>query len=75
MIFQLQHDDKIIEGEKVWSQYVTNYDKESFSTPSSNSFTLDEMRLDDINQVTEEENNLLIRPLTEEEVREAVFQI
>jgi hypothetical protein len=33
------------------------------------------MRLDDINQVTEEENNLLIRPVTEEEVREAVFQM
>jgi hypothetical protein len=31
--------------------------------------------VDEINQVTGEENNLLIRPFLEEEVREAVFQM
>jgi hypothetical protein len=59
-IFQLQHDDKIIESEKELNEYVTNYYKNLFAAPSSNSFALDEMRFDDINQVTEEENNLLI---------------
>jgi hypothetical protein len=74
-IFQLQHDDKIIESEKELNEYVTNYYKDLFAAPSSNSFALDETRFDDINQVTEEKNNLLIWPFTEEEVREAVSQI
>jgi hypothetical protein len=59
-IFQLHHDDKIIEGEKELSEYVTKYYKDLFAAPSSNSFALDESRLDDINQVIEEENNVLI---------------
>jgi hypothetical protein len=33
------------------------------------------MRVDDINQVSEEENNLLIKPFMEDEVREVVFQM
>jgi glycyl-tRNA synthetase beta subunit len=59
-IFQLQHEDKTIERVKELSEYVTKYYKELFSAPSENSFTIDEMRTDDINQVSEEENNLLI---------------
>jgi hypothetical protein len=31
-IFQLQHEDKIIEGEKELSEYVTSYYKNLFST-------------------------------------------
>jgi hypothetical protein len=73
--FQLQDDDRIIEGEKELSEYVTNYYKNVFTSPLDNSFTLDEARLDGISQVFEEENNLRIRPFSEEEVREAVFQI
>jgi hypothetical protein len=57
------------------SDYVTKYYKDLFAAPSSNSFALDESRLDDINQVTEEENNLLTHPFTKEEVREADFQM
>jgi hypothetical protein len=73
--FQLQHDETIIEGEDALSAYVTNYYKDLFSAPSGSSCTLDEARVEDINQVSEEENNLLIRSFTEEEVREAVFQM
>jgi hypothetical protein len=54
---------------------VTNYYKNVFTAPLDNSFTLDEARLDGISQVSEEENNLPIRPFSEEEVREAVFQM
>jgi hypothetical protein len=74
-IFQLQHEEKIIEGENDLSEYVTNYYKDLFSAPSGNSFTLDETRLGDINQASEEKKNLLIRPFMEEEVRETVFQM
>jgi hypothetical protein len=31
--------------------------------------------VEDITQVSEEENNLLIRPFTKEEVRQAIFQM
>jgi hypothetical protein len=54
---------------------MTNYYKNVFTSPLDNSFTLDEARLDGISHVFEEENNLWIRPFSEEEVREAVFQI
>jgi hypothetical protein len=58
--FQLQDDDRIIEGEKELSEYVMNYYKNVFTAPLDNYFTLDEVRLDGISQVFEEENNLWI---------------
>ena len=36
-------------------------------------FSLDETRIDDIPQVSEEENAFLTSPFSEEEVRKAVF--
>jgi hypothetical protein len=54
-IFQLQHEDSVIEGEEALRDYVTNFYKDLFSAPTENSFTLDEMRVDDINQVTRED--------------------
>jgi hypothetical protein len=74
-IFQLQHDDIVIEGDEALSDYVTKFYKELFSAPLGSSCTLDETRAEDINQVAEEENGLLTRPFTLEEVREAVFQM
>jgi hypothetical protein len=74
-IFQLQHDERVIEGEEALSEYITNFYKELFAAPSGSSCTLDETRVVDINQVTVEENNLLIHPFTEEEVRDAIFQM
>ena len=38
-------------------------------------FSLDESRIDDIPQVSGEENGFLTAPFTEEEVRAAVFQM
>jgi hypothetical protein len=56
--FQLQHDETIIEGEDALSSYVTNYYKDLFSAPSGCCCTLDEARVEDIYQVSEEENNV-----------------
>jgi hypothetical protein len=56
-------------------EYITKYYKDLFSAPVGNSFSLDESRVDDITQVSEDENNLLIRPFAEEEVRAYVFQM
>jgi hypothetical protein len=57
-IFQLQHSDRIIEGGQVLKEYITLYYKDLFGPPCDNSFSLDESRFDDIEQVPE--NDLLL---------------
>ena len=46
-----------------------------FGEPDEGNVTLDEARIDDISQVTMEENNILTAPFSEEEVRAAMFQM
>jgi hypothetical protein len=72
-IFQLQNEDKVIEGDQALKEYITSYYKDLFGPPKPNSFSLDESRIDDIEQVSQEENDLLTRPFTMDEVREAIF--
>ena len=55
--------------------YITNYYKGLFGAPEEGNFTLDESRTTDIPQVSVEENNLLTKSYSEEEVRMAVFQM
>jgi hypothetical protein len=74
-IFQLQHEDKIIEGDQALKDYITSCYKDLFGPPKRISFSLDETRADDIVQVSQKENDLLVRPFTIEEVREALFQM
>jgi hypothetical protein len=74
-IFQLQHEDTLIEGEQALKEYITSYYRDLFGPPKQCSFSLDESRVDDIVQVSQEENDLIIRPFTHEEIQEAVFQM
>jgi hypothetical protein len=67
-IFQLQHEDKIIEGDTELKKHITTYYKELFGSPKPSSFSLDESRVDDIMQVSQEENDRLVQPFIEEEV-------
>jgi hypothetical protein len=46
-----------------------------FGPPNPTSFSLDEGRVDDIEQVSQEENESLVRPFTVQEVQEAIFQM
>jgi hypothetical protein len=62
--FQLQHEDKVIEGDRTLKEYITSYYKDLFGPPKPISFSLDESRVDDIEQVSQEENDLLTRPFT-----------
>jgi hypothetical protein len=55
--------------------YITNYYKGPFGLPEENNFTMVEDQNQDIPQVIVEENNILTSPFTEEEVKEAVFQM
>jgi hypothetical protein len=71
-IFQLQHEDKIIEDDQALKEYITSYYKDLFGPSKLNSLSLDESRVDDIEQVSQD---LLTRPFTMDEVREAIFQM
>jgi hypothetical protein len=74
-IFQLQHEDRIIEGDQALKEYITSYYKNLFGPPKNSSFSLYKSRVEDIVQVSHEENELLIKAFTVDEVREAIFQM
>jgi hypothetical protein len=74
-IFQLQDNDKVIEGDEQLKKYATKYYKGLFGSPSENNFSLDESIRDDIPQVTEGENEKLTKPFGEEEVKKAIFDM
>jgi hypothetical protein len=52
-----------------------NYYKSLFDSPDEGNFSMDETQIDNITQISDEENNLLTAPHIEEEVQKAVFQI
>jgi hypothetical protein len=60
----------MIEGHKQLKSYVTNYYRYLFE---EGNFSKDEARTDDVPQVSDEENNLLATPYSEDEVRKATF--
>jgi hypothetical protein len=62
-------------GEENLKVYITEYYKTLFGEPVPGSVTLDEERIDDIPQLSVEENSLLIADFSMEEVRKAVFQM
>jgi hypothetical protein len=74
-IFQLQHEDRIIEGDQALKEYITSYYKDLFGPPKPSSLSLDETRVEDIEQVSHEEIELLTRPFSIDEVRDTIFQI
>jgi hypothetical protein len=71
----LQQEDKVIEGDQTLMEYITSYYKDIFDPSKLSSFSLDETRVDDIEQVSHEENELLTRPFSMDEAREAIFQM
>jgi hypothetical protein len=71
-IFQL-HEDTMIEEEQTLKEYITSYYRDLLGPPKRTSFSLDESRMADIVQVSQEENDLIIRPFTCEEIRESIF--
>src|SRR4051812_11508947 len=75
LIHSLIQDEGTIEGQQHLKSYITNYYKSFFGALTENSFSLDESRMEDIPQVSIEENNFLTAPYTEEEVKKVVFQM
>jgi hypothetical protein len=71
----LIQDEGTIEGHKNLKSYITNYYKGLFGSPEEGNFSMDETRIADIPQVSVQENNLLTALYSEEEVKNAVFQM
>ena len=59
----------MIEGHEQLKTYITSYYKKLFEEPDESNFSLDETRIDDIPQVSDEENAYLTDPYSEEEVK------
>jgi hypothetical protein len=72
---KLVQDEGIIEGHENLKSYITNYYEGLFGSPEEGNFSMDETRIDDIPQVSIEENGLLTAPYSEEEVKKVVFQM
>jgi hypothetical protein len=74
-IFRLEQEDRTIVGDKEPKRYITRYYKNLFGQPVESDISLEESRIDDIPQVTENENEILTAPFTMDEIKDAVFQM
>jgi hypothetical protein len=74
-IFQLQYENRVIERDIELKKHITSYYKELFGPLKPRSFSLDETRVDDIVQVSQEKHNRLVQPFSEEKVQDAIFQM
>jgi hypothetical protein len=74
-IFQLEEGDQIIKGEEELQTYITEYYKGLFGPSNCEHLALDENLRNDIPQISDEDNEKLIEPFTEKEVKEAIFEM
>jgi mannosylglycoprotein endo-beta-mannosidase len=74
-VFKLENDQGVVVGDDCLKSHITNNYKNLFGTPGASGTSLMEDQILDIPQVTQEENDILIGPFTESEVRAAVFQM
>jgi hypothetical protein len=75
LIHSLVQDEGTTEGHANLKLYITNYYKGLFGSPDEGNFSMDESRIDDIPQVSVEENNFLNALYIEDEVKKAIFQM
>jgi hypothetical protein len=74
-IYRLENDQGTVVGDECLKSHITRYYKNLFGPPEHSEITLVEDHTLDIPQVSPEENDILISPFTESEVRDAVFQM
>ena len=74
-IMYLKDGDSIIDGDDDLIQHATSYCKELFGPAAGNIFQIDPDLWEDWEKVTNDENEELIKPFTEEEVKNALFQM
>jgi mannosylglycoprotein endo-beta-mannosidase len=74
-IYRLEDDNGVAVSSDRLNCHIMNYYKNLFRIPEQTEITLMEDHIHDIPQVSDEENEILIADFTENEVREAVFQM
>jgi len=72
-IFELEQEGDVIKGQENLKIFITKYYKDLFGSSQKNNLSLDESQINDIPQISQEENELLTETFTEKEVREAIF--
>jgi hypothetical protein len=74
-IYRLEDDHGVVVSFDRLKSHITNYYKNLFWIPEQTEIALMEAQIHDIPQVSDEENDILIADFTENEVREAIFQM
>jgi hypothetical protein len=74
-IFKLEEGDQIIKGEEELQTYITEYYKGLFGPSNCEHIVVDENLRNDIPQISDEDNEKLIEPFTEKELKEAILEI
>ena len=71
----LESDGHVIEGDENLLNHATEYYTELFGPADDHNIHIDSSLWNELEQVSEEENQLLIRPFSESEIKEALFQM
>jgi hypothetical protein len=74
-IIQLEQEEGTIVGDENLKDYITSCYKLLFGPHIQNSFSMNKALRHDIPQVSEEENEVLVAPFSEEEVKMAVLDM
>ena len=74
-IFSPDHDGAKVEGQNNLKDYITQFYKDLFGPSEDNNFSFDDSRIDNIPQASQSENEFLTAPFTEEEIRNAIFDM
>ena len=74
-VFQLEQDEGTILGQDNLKIYITEYYKQLFGPPEDSSVSLDGSRLEDVPQLTADENDILVAPFSEKDVFDAITQM
>jgi hypothetical protein len=71
----LGEDEGIIVGQDNLKTYISEYYKNLFGAPTMNNFSMIESEINDIPQLSQEENNILTADFSEKEVQDAIMQM
>ena len=74
-IYKLENEQGTVVGDAQLKSYITQFYKDLSGPPDVSDITLEEDRIQDIPQVTQEDNELLTSEFTEFDVKNIVFQM
>lgn len=74
-IFQLEQEEGVICGDNELKKFITKYYKKLFGPPDNNFVSMDVTLCDNIPQVSPQENEFLVASFSENEIKEAIFQM